>query len=326
MPMLSDLAHDERAARILLSLAGNPNDTVTGTLLAKVGGIELITLADNDAPIPGMDTVEAAVWRDRLRSIGTPDRLAARMAEADSFRTLIPGDPEWPVALNDLRARAPYALWALGRTELLTAPPSHLITITGARAATAYGVHVAEDLSSELARNGKTLVAGAAYGVEGSVHRCALIESGNTIAVLAAGVDRPYPAGHADLIGSVSRQGLVLSELPPGVSPTRQRFLDRSRILAALSGATVVVEAGFRSGTLHTAREAALLGRNVGAVPGPVTSAASAGTNHLLQDGSARVVLNASDVTRMLDSTNAPKRSVIHLGASRAVLPTNRAL
>ena len=187
-------------------------------------------------------------------------------------------------------------------------------------------MHVAEDISSELARNGKTLVAGAAYGIEGSVHRCALIESGNTIAVLASGVDRPYPAGHADLIGSVSRQGLVLSELPPGVSPTRQRFLDRSRILAALSGATIVVEAGFRSGTLHTAREAEHLGRIVGAVPGPVTSAASAGTNHLLQDGSACVVLNASDVTRMLDSTNAPKRSVIHLGASRTVLPTNRAL
>jgi len=325
MPTLSALVHDERTARILLSLAGTSNDTATGSLLASIGGVELITLADSDMPIPGMDAVEAAVWRDRLRATGTPDRLAARMAEADSVRVLIPSDPEWPVALNDLGARAPYALWALGRTELLSAPASQLITVTGARAATGYGVHVAEDISSELARSGRTIVGGAAYGIEGSAHRSALIERGDTIAVLTAGVDRPYPAGHADLIQSISRQGLVLSEVPPGLVPTRQRFMDRARILAALSASTVVVEAGFRSGALHTAREAAFLGRDVGAVPGPVTSAASAGTNSLLQAGGARLVTNASDITRE-DAENAPKRNAIHLGASRAIVPDNRVL
>lgn len=326
MPTLSNLAKDERTARQVLSLIGTPNDAATGALLERVGGVELIALVERDTAIPGMDRIEAAIWRDRLQSRANPNQVASRLLTENDYRVLVPEDSEWPAALNDLRERAPYALWAAGRAELLSAQPSQLITITGARAATAYGVHVAEDISSELARNGKTLVAGAAYGIEGSVHRSALIESGNTIAVLASGVDRPYPAGHADLIASVSRQGLVLSELPPGVSPTRQRFLDRSRILAALSGATIVVEAGFRSGTLHTARKAGHLDRIVGAVPGPVTSAASAGTNHLLQEGSARVVTNASDVTRMLDSANAPRRSVIHLGASRAVLPNNRAL
>lgn len=325
MPTLSAFVHDERTARILLSLAGTSNDTVTGSLLASVGGVELITLADSDKPIPGMATVEAAVWRDRLRVAGTLDRLVARMAEADRARVLIPSDPEWPIALNDLGARAPYALWALGRTELLTAPASQLITVTGARAATGYGVHVAEDLSTELARSGRTVVGGAAYGIEGSAHRSALVERGDTIAVLAAGVDRPYPAGHADLIQSISRQGLVISEVPPGLVPTRQRFMDRARILAALSECTIVVEAGFRSGALHTAREAALLGRDVGAVPGPVTSAASAGTNSLLQSGDARVVTNASDITREC-TANAPKRNAIHPGASRAVVPDSRVL
>ena len=318
MLALSDLAEDNRAARVMLAMVSSSVDALTRNLLEKVSAVELIALADGDGPVPGMDRVEAAVWRDHLHSAATPDRVATRMAETSSFRVIIPGDPDWPTALNDLGYRAPYALWAKGRTELLTQPLPQRITVTDARADTACGAHVTD---------GRTLVAGAAYGIEASVHRSALIRDANTIAVLASGVDRPYPAGHADLIDRIAREGLLLSEAPPSVAPTRQRFIDRSRILATLSSATIIVEAGSRSGSLHAATEAAQLGRLVGAVPGPVTSAASTGTNLLLQDGHARVITNGADIVRMLDGeTNAPERSLIRQGAPHVVSSNSRAL
>jgi len=327
MSALSDLAKDDRAARVILAMVSSRNDALTRNLLERVSAVELITLADGDGPVPGMGRVEAAVWRDHLHSAATPDHVATRMAEASSFRVIIPSDPDWPTALNDRGYRAPYAQWAKGRTELLTEPLLQRITITGARAETAYGAHIAESLAEDLARSGRTLVAGGAYGVEASVHRAALMQEQNTIAVLASGIDRPYPVGHADLINRISREGLVLSEVPPSFSPTRQRSIDRSRILAALSSATIIVEAGSRSGSLHTANGAAQLGRLVGAVPGPVTSAASTGTNLLLQNRTARVITNGADIVRMLEGeTSAPERSVIREGAPHAVSPKSRVL
>ncbi|MGK0741349.1 DNA-processing protein DprA [Leucobacter sp. Z1108] len=327
MPALTALARDDRSARVLLSIIGTPADVATGKLLTEVGAAELISIAEGDGTVPGMDPVEAAVWRDRLLSVAAPDRLAERMVESSKVRVIVPSDPDWPTSLNDLGPRAPYTLWAKGRTELLTESLPQRITVTGARAATSYGAHVTDELCGDIAQGGRTLVAGAAYGIEASAHRAALIRDANTIAVLASGVDRPYPAGHADLIDRIAREGLVLSEVPPSVAPTRQRFIDRSRILAALSNAIIIVEAGSRSGSLHTATEAAQLGRLVGAVPGPVTSAASTGTNLLLQSGHARVITDGADIARMLEGeANAPARSVIRAGASHAVSPTSRAL
>lgn len=315
MPNLTDLARDDRSARIVLSIVGSPNDAATGRLLGKVGSVELIRLAESEVRIPGMDQVEAALWREHLHARLSPDRVAALMTEGESFRVVTPSDAEWPVALDDLGTRAPFALWARGNADVLSSDLSDRITITGARAATGYGIYVTEELTGDLARAGRTVVAGGAYGIEGSVHRAALAAGGNTIAVLASGIDRAYPVGHADLIDRVAHHGLLISEVPPGYAPTRQRFVDRSRIMAAVSGATVIVEAGARSGTLHTANEANELGRAVGAVPGPVTSAASSGTNLLLQTGRARVVTSAADTLRMLvgDSVaehTAPSRSV----------------
>lgn len=327
MPALTALARDDRSARVLLSMIGTPADVATGKLLTEVGAAELISIAEGDGTVPGMDHVEAAVWRDHLHSGARPDHVATRMAEASSFRVIIPSDPDWPTALNDLGHRAPYALWAKGRTELLAEPLPQRITVTGARAATSYGAHVTDELCGDLAQSGRILVAGAAYGIEASAHRAALIRDANTIAVLASGVDRPYPAGHAALIDHIAREGLLLSEVPSSVAPTRQRFIDRSRILAALSSATIIVEAGSRSGSLHTATEAAQLGRLVGAVPGPVTSAASTGTNLLLQSGHAHVITNGSDIVRMVEGeTNAPARSVIRAGAPYVVSPKSRVL
>ena len=128
------------------------------------------------------------------------------------------------------------------------------------------------ELSADLAASGIPIVSGAAYGIDGAAHRAALADGGATIALVAGGVDRPYPTGHSSLIDRIATQGAVVSELPCGASPTKWRFLARNRLIAAISAATVVVEAGWRSGSLNTAGHAAALGRSIGAVPGPVTS------------------------------------------------------
>ena len=156
------------------------------------------------------------------------------------------------------------------------------------------------ELGAELTGRGVVVVSGAAYGIDGVAHRAALAAGGPTIAVLAGGVDRSYPAGHAELIDRIGANGAVLSELPPGSAPTRWRFLQRNRVIAALSEATVVVEAGARSGSLNTAAHAATLGRPVGAVPGPVTSAASAGCHRLLREFGAECITSADDVLELI--------------------------
>ena len=157
--------------------------------------------------------------------------------------------------------------------------------VVGSRASTAYGEHVASDLSEGLCRRGVAVVSGAAFGIDGAAHRAALAADGCTVAVLAGGLDVPYPAGHSSLMYRIRAAGLLVSEYPPGIRPARHRFLARNRLVAALSGATVVVEAGLRSGAANTAAWARALGRVVCAVPGPVTSSASAGCHALIRGG-----------------------------------------
>lgn len=139
MPILTDLAQDERSARLVLSLVGTPNDEATGRLLARVGAQELLALAERDTAIPGMDRAEAAVWRDHIHAYHRMDQAASFMAGGDEFRFIIPSDTDWPTSLNDLGNRTPYGLWANGNTDLLRGEVSERVTITGARAATGYG-------------------------------------------------------------------------------------------------------------------------------------------------------------------------------------------
>jgi DNA processing protein len=168
------------------------------------------------------------------------------------------------------------------------------VTIVGARRATSYGREVARELGRELAAAGMVVVSGLAFGVDGCAHRGA-IDAGRTIAVLGCGPDVAYPAAHRSLWRRIGEEGLILSELPPGAAPWRWTFPARNRIMAALAGMTVVVEAAARSGSLITADLAADLGRDLGAVPGPITSRASAGPNNLLAGG-ACVIRDAQDV------------------------------
>jgi DNA processing protein len=207
------------------------------------------------------------------------------------------GGRGFPEALAALQARVPNALWGVGDRDLVAGlKPPGTVTIVGARRASAYGCEVAEELGRNLAAAGLVVVSGMARGIDAAAHRGALAAGGLTVAVLAGGPDFVYPAGEGRLYRRILESGAVVSEHPPGTRPLgRWSFPDRNRIMAALGGMTVVVEAAERSGSSITAGEAADCGRTVGAVPGNVTSWLSAGTNKLIFDG-ARTIRDAQDV------------------------------
>ncbi|MGA9489708.1 MAG: DNA-processing protein DprA [Mycobacterium sp.] len=220
-------------------------------------------------------------------------------------RLISPDDAEWPsLAFTAFAAgakpqgRPPLVLWALGPARL-DDTSQRAAALVGTRASTAYGEHVAADLATGLAERHVAVISGGAYGIDGAAHRAALAADGVTVAVLAGGIDIPYPAGHSALLHRVGVDGLLVTEYPPGVRPARHRFLTRNRLVAAFSGAAVVVEAGLRSGAANTAAWARELGRVVGAVPGPVTSSVSTGCHALLRGG-AEVITRAEDIVELV--------------------------
>jgi len=219
--------------------------------------------------------------------------LAAELLAAQCWACCRHGDL-YPAGLRNA-ADAPWALIGRGDFRLLEGlEPFGAVTVVGARRATSYGREVARELGRELAAAGMVVVSGLAFGVDACAHRGA-IETGRTIAVLGCGPDTAYPAAHRSLWRQICEKGVVISEFPPGAAPWRWTFPARNRIMAALAGMTVVVEAAARSGSLITADLAADLGRDLGAVPGPITSRASAAPNNLLAGG-ACVVRDAQDV------------------------------
>ena len=203
--------------------------------------------------------------------------------------------PNGPKDFDELGPARPYALWVRGHADLRFSCLQS-VSMVGSRAATSYGAHVAAEIAADLGERGWTVVSGGAYGIDAAAHRGALAADGLTIAVLACGVDYPYPAGHADLFAAIAAQGLVISEWPPGSHPARTRFLIRNRSIAALTCGTVIVEAGERSGALNTAGHAADLGKPLMAVPGPVTSAQSFGCHRIIREWAASCVTRAADV------------------------------
>lgn len=290
----------ERLARAALTRVLEPGDEHGGRWLRQVGAVELmrrLTSRDGTAEeLSGMTPKRLAGYRLRVGS-AEPERDLAAVA-AVGGRLVCPGDREWPSQLDDLGDSRPTALWVRGRADLrLWALRS--VAVVGARACTPYGAHMAASLASGLAELGWVVVSGAAYGVDGAAHRGALAAGGATMAVLACGVDVAYPRGHAELIGRVAEQGLVIGELPPSDHPTRSRFVLRNRVIAALTRGTVVVEAQYRSGSLVTARRAQQLGRFTMGVPGPATSGLSAGVHELLR-GEGVLVTDASEVAELV--------------------------
>lgn len=225
MASLSDVASDERTARMVLSMLVEPNDPVTGRILSRLGAVETLWLAERDGAVVGLSPVDAQVWRDHLSAPGA-NELAARIdqVQQSGVRALIPSDSDWPTAVDDLGEVAPYVLWTRGASSFLSHPMSDLVSITGARACTSYGEHVARELASSVAADERVVVAGGAYGIEGASYQAALAAGGHTIAILANGVDRPYPVGHRDLLDRVADVGLLVSEVPP--IPAGQTFLE----------------------------------------------------------------------------------------------------
>ncbi len=282
-------ADEERAARMRLARLAEPGDERLGAAVRATSAREVLDRIEcDDRTLPGV-----AHYRARLTQDPAADH--ERLAEIGG-RFLVPGDGEWPTQLMALEAAAPWGLFVLGADLRLAAVRS--VAVVGARAATQYGLHVASELATDLALRGWTVVSGGAYGIDAAAHRGALAAGGSTIAALAFGVDTCYPRGHATLFARIPDEGGVLvSELPPGTTPTKPRFLQRNRIIAALTRGTVVVEAAHRSGALSTAARCRRLGRPVLSVPGPVTSAMSAGCHQLLRaDEPARLVTDAAEV------------------------------
>lgn len=303
--LLTDTDTESRAA---WSAITEPADTVAVAFTAALGHSAALTELENPkAAIQSLievgavaDHTEASAairrWLPRLQSSAVDHALidAARGGIQLIAPSQIPG-------LSDLGAQAPHLIWLRGDADALTGPISSSVAMVGARASTSYGDTVAHNLSEHLVNSGVTIISGAAYGIDGASHRGALSAGGVTVAWLAGGTDRPYPAGHRDLIEHiVERGGAVASEMPPGATPTRWRFLGRNRLIAASSAATIVVEAGYRSGALTTATTAATLGRTLGAVPGPVTSASSTGCHHLIREHGASLITEASDILALI--------------------------
>ncbi len=264
------------------------------------------------------------------RTVNIADRLQAahdalddqlELAAAAGARYVCPGDAEWPHGLYDLAeadARngvggMPIGLWLRGPLPLGPTDDAHeAVAMIGSRAASDYGIYVAGEIAAGLADAGVRVVSGAAYGIDGAAHRGALAAAGGeTVAVLACGVDVAYPRSNDGLLGRIAADGLIVSESALGSTPTRRRFLIRNRLVAALANATVIVEATTHSGTTSTAEWAVACSRAVLAVPGPVTSALSAGTHGWIRDFDAGLVTNADDVLRHvkpLGSVHEPRR------------------
>jgi DNA processing protein len=252
---------------------------------------ELLRLSNEDLVEVASPKVATQILA-RLESL-TEERLDEELLLAECWACCRHSEL-YPSSLRDA-ADAPWALIGRGDPALLDGlEPFAAVTVVGSRRATSYGREIARELGRELASAGMTVVSGLAFGIDACAHRGA-VEVGRTIAVLGCGPDVAYPASHRSLWRRICERGLVISEFPPGSTPWRWTFPARNRIMAALGGMTVVVEAATRSGSLITMDLAADLGRDLGAVPGPVTSRASAGPNALLASG-AHVVRDAQDV------------------------------
>jgi DNA processing protein len=298
--MTADAADPALRAWAYLSRVAEPSCPQLAALVQAVGPQEAA-----DRVRRGLVNGELAKRTDARRHIDSAEADLELLAQRGG-RLITPDCDEWPLlafaafAGAGVRPRVgpPLVLWAQGPARL-DEVAHRAAAIVGTRAASGYGEQVAADLAAGLVEHDVAVVSGGAYGIDGAAHRAALNSDGITVAVLAGGIDIPYPAGHSALLHRIASHGLVFTEYPPGIRPARHRFLTRNRLVAAVAGAAVVVEAGLRSGAANTAAWARALGRVVAAVPGPVTSSASAGCHALLRNG-AELVTRADDIVELV--------------------------
>ena len=334
MPILSDLElHElthsfqqgsyskERALDLVaagaISIVTEPGDRMAGALAKALGTQGLLQLLiDGFEPSRVLEAAHQARAADDLADIfgDLPGTISdsrqrwlprfSKQAVVNLFQRamqlnlslLLQGDDDWPIGLNDLEEGSPVLIFAKGNYTLL-GRLAKAVSIVGSRACTEYGAAVTAKLVSELAFHKRLTVSGGAVGIDSHVHSHSLRNSLPTIAVMAGGLDRMYPSSNSKLFQAIARNGVLVAELAPGVAPTRWRFLQRNRLIAALSPTTVVIEAGIRSGSIRTANNAIELDREVFAVPGPLTSASSAGTNSLIAEGKAKALIDTKLIT-----------------------------
>lgn len=287
-----------------------PGDGVAGMVRQRLGDVRALQLLVEGESLSGwarelgeseaVSGMQAALarWQPRLGA----ERILGAFAQgaAHDQRLLTPADAQWPSGIDDLGPHAPAALWLRGDPAGLDAC-SRSVALVGARASSGYGELVTGQLAAGLVSRRFAVVSGGAYGIDGTAHRSALASGGTTVAVLAGGLDRFYPAGNDELLRRIAATGCVIAEAPSGVPPTRWRFLARNRLIAALASATVVVEAGQRSGSINTAGHAAALGRPLGAVPGPVTSGSSTGCHRLLREYGAALIERPEHIVELVE-------------------------
>ena len=275
---------------------------------ASAEGESTLFFSANDYYTPG----EHQMSRDKFGKVLATRRLRwnrrmertlnaeAHMAATCGAWLVTPADPLWPPQLNDLGPARPYGLWCRGDSRhLLDVASAPSVALVGSRDPSIYGTEATTHLAAELARRGYTVISGGAMGIDIAAHRAALTQQGSdlpTIAFMAGGLDRLYPAQNSDALNMIVDRGLIMSEVSVGNTPTRWRFLERNRLIAALARHTIVVEARWRSGALNTARHAMEIGRTLWAVPGQINSPNSVGTNRLLRDGLAQTLTEAADI------------------------------
>ena len=305
-------------ARAFLSAVAEPPAQALARFAAERGARGAVdAILRGRAPAPVLAEVEA-------RCADVSGERLLRAGEQAGLRLLVPEQPEWPdeaftelagareVELPDMAE--PLALWVRGQGGLAEFT-ERAVAVVGARAASGYGEHVAAEFGNGLSEAGFGVVSGAAYGIDGAAHRGALSAGGRTVAFLACGADVDYPAGHARLLRAIADQGSVISEYPPGTPPRKHRFLVRNRLIAAMGRATVVVEAGARSGAANTANTADLLGRPVLAVPGPVTAQNSVGCHAMVRSGQAVLVTRTEEVVELLTPLGANPAQEVAAGS-----------
>lgn len=303
----------EWLARVRLSHAIEPGDDKVCDSVTTVGAARTIEEVLSDDCRPELAARVRAVDVDRVLSI----------ADRQGVRFVTPEDGEWPSQLDDLAHGArvqglggvPVGLWVKGPMRLTGLRDS--VAIVGSRSATSYGFDIATDVAAAVVRGGAAVVSGAAYGIDQAGHRGALAAGGATVAVLACGADRVYPAAHRELIDHIARHFAVVSEAPLGSAPTKVRFLSRNRLIAALSRGTVLVEAALRSGALNTANWADQLSRVLMGVPGPVTSVTSQGVHERIRSGAATLVTGGLDVLELVGASGE-QLTIVPRGPARA--------
>ena len=285
----------DRMARVALTWLAEPGNRAVWTMVHAAGAVATLDrLLDGDIPVKSLrSAVRARTAAGDARELAEKaldraDRLGARI--------VVPADEEWPTRVDDLATleldvggkinqdtRPPLCIWARGPWSLRTAF-ERSVAVVGARAATPYGIHVTSEIGFGLAEREWTVVSGGAFGIDSAAHRAALAANGLTVAVLAGGLDRPYPNGNAAMFERIGETGLLITEWPPGSDPLRHRFLIRNRVIAAATTGTVLVEAAARSGAVQTMSRVLALNRTAMIVPGPVTSAMSVGCHEMLRN------------------------------------------